>query len=341
MTRKPGPDHKHLDEFATIARYFKPLAGNDPVARGLDDDAAVLTPPPGMDLVFTKDAMVAGVHFFADDPADLVVRKLARVNLSDLASMGARPLGYLVALALPHDWDDDEHAKWLNGLQNGFAADQDEFGWRLWGGDTVSTSGPLTLSLTAVGAVPHGQALARGGAREGDLVFVSGTIGDAAIGLDVRSGKLKPRDPGGARFLLDRFLLPSPRVALGQRLVGVATAAIDVSDGLFADLGHICTVSRLGAEIRRDRIPVSPAACAALEEDGVMTDACWGRLFGGDDYELLFTAPPDARDAILAVADDVGVPVAEIGVMVAGDKAVLINEQGVQVGEPLPGYRHF
>lgn len=324
-------------EFGAIARWFRPLAGDDPAARGLGDDAAVLTPPAGMDLVFTKDAMVAGVHFFEDDAPDQVARKLARVNLSDLAAMGARPLGYLLAVALPAAGRD----RWFQGLHDGLAADQAEFGWHLWGGDTVTTPGPVTLSLTAVGAVPHGCALGRGGAQAGDIVFVSGTIGDAALGLMVRKAELTGLDGDHAACLLGRLSLPVPRMALGAALAGVGTACIDVSDGLFADLGHICETSGVGADIRRDRLPLSPAAQTVLAGN----EALWPRLFGGDDYELLFTAPPSARDAVMEAAGKSGTPVAEIGAMVAGDRLVLLNENGEPVANSMAaassGYTHF
>jgi thiamine-monophosphate kinase len=327
-------DNPSLDEFAAIARYFKPLAGDDPTARHLDDDAAVLTPPEGMDLVFTKDAMVAGVHFFEDDPKDLVARKLARVNLSDLASMGAKPLGYLLATALP----EDSRVEWLEGLSRGFAADQEIFGWSLWGGDTVSTPGPATLSLTAVGAVARGQALPRGGAGDGDLVFVSGTVGDGGLGLRARTGNLpKGTAADSIKALESRFLLPTPRMTLGQALVGIATSAIDISDGLMSDLGHICEVSGLGAVVRQSALPISDAARAVLELD----PSFWPSIFAGDDYELLFTAPPARRDAVFEAAGTAGVPVAEIGRMEGGSHPYLVDEAGNMVKGSLAGYRHF
>jgi len=327
-------DNRPLDEFAAIARYFKPLAGGDPTARHLDDDAAVLTPPEGMDLVFTKDAMVAGVHFFEDDPKDMVARKLARVNLSDLASMGARPLGYLLATALP----EGSRVEWLEGLSRGFAADQEIFGWSLWGGDTVSTPGPATLSLTAVGAVARGQALSRGGAGEGDLIFVSGTVGDGGLGLRARKGDLPEGVTADSiKVLESRFLLPTPRMALGQALVGIASAAIDISDGVMSDLGHICEVSGLGAMVSQAALPLSDAARAVLELD----PSFWPAIFAGDDYELLFTAPPARRDAVFKAAGMAGIPVAEIGRMEAGSHPRLMDEAGNMVTGSLAGYRHF
>jgi thiamine-monophosphate kinase len=235
-------------EFEFIARHLRPLA----TARGalaLTDDAALLEPAPGRQLVLAKDAMVAGVHFFAADPPGQIAQKLLRVNLSDLAAMGAAPLGYLLALARPKEITD----AWLAEFCAGLAADNAAFEVPLLGGDTVSTPGPLTLSLTAIGELPRGTALLRAGARAGDDVWVSGTLGDAALGLKVLQGALPAAEPARA-FLIERYRLPQPRLALGEALRGIASAAIDISDGLVADLGHILEVSGVGAELRVDAL---------------------------------------------------------------------------------------
>ena len=235
-------------EFSLIARHFRPLAG--PGALDLRDDAALLMPPPGRELVLTVDAMVAGVHFLPDDPPDLIGRKLLRVNLSDLAAKGAVPLSYLMTVSAPKDTPD----AWFAGFAAGLAQDQARYGVTLLGGDTTSTPGPVSLSLTIIGHVAPGTAIHRFGARDGDEIWVTGTIGDGALGLAVALGRLA--DPTG--FLLDRYRLPQPRV--GLELAGIASAGMDVSDGLVQDLGHICRASGLAADIMVDQVPLSEAA---------------------------------------------------------------------------------
>ena len=275
-------------EFEFIARRLRPLA-TTPGALALTDDAALLDPAAGRQLVLTKDAMVAGVHFLPDDPPGQIAQKLLRVNLSDLAAMGAAPLGYLLALARPKEISD----AWLDEFCAGLAADNAAFGIALLGGDTVSTPGPLTLSLTAIGEVPTGSALLRSGAGPGDDVWVSGTLGDAALGLKVLQGALDVTEPART-FLIERYRLPQPRLALGQALRGIASAAIDVSDGLVADLGHILETSGVGAALHADALPLSEAA---RDLPGARDAA----LAGGDDYELLFTAPSKRRAEIAAL----------------------------------------
>jgi thiamine-monophosphate kinase len=267
-------------EFSLIARHFKRLAG--PGSLDLSDDAAVFDPPPGRQLVAAADAVVAGVHFLPDDPADTVGRKLLRVNLSDLAAMGAAPLGYLLTVALPRGTPEAWTAAFVDGLE----ADNQTFNVHALGGDTVSTPGPATLSLTALGAVAPGAALLRGGARPGDRLWVSGTLGDGALGLRVLRGEVAPDAAG---HLARRYRLPEPRLALGVALSGVATAAMDVSDGLAQDLGHICRASGCGAVVEAAALPLSDAARAAVAADPALLSLA---LSGGDDYELLFAAPP-------------------------------------------------
>lgn len=321
-----------MDEFRLIEEIFAPLArGEAPTgapAFGLSDDAAVFDPPPGRALVFTKDVMASGVHFPAGEDAGLVARKLLRVNLSDLAAMGAMPHGYLLGLVAGPDIDAD----WLRGFAAGLAEDQKEFGIALWGGDTVAGSG-LVLSLTAIGSVAAAdQALRRCGAKPGDLIFVSGTIGDGALGLKCVQGALA-RD----EFLMTRYRLPSPRVALGQLLGGLATSCIDVSDGLLADLGHLLEASGCGAEITRDHVPLSEAARQLLAVDVGLWPAI---LAGGDDYELLFTAPPERRDAIMAAAENSDTAVTAIGLVTDGDEVLVLDEAGNPLQVDAKGFQH-
>ncbi len=311
-------------EFSLIARHFRPLAG--PGALDLGDDAAVFAPPPGRELVVAADAIVAGVHFLPDDPPDLIAKKLLRTNLSDLAAMGAVPLGYLMTVSVPRSTPDT----WFAGFAAGLAADQAEFGVFLLGGDTTSTPGPMSLSLTILGHVAPGAALCRTGAREGDGLWVSGTVGDGALGLLAARGEIA--DPDG--YLADRYRLPRPRLALGQAVVGIAHAGMDVSDGLVQDSGHLCRAGGVGCVIEAAGVPLSPAARAA----GRLT-LC---LTGGDDYELLLAVPPEAEPALTEAAARVGTPVTRIGSFQAGPPQVTVCAAD---GTPIPiavgGWSHF
>jgi thiamine-monophosphate kinase len=318
-----------LGEFEFIAQRLRPLAAGTPGALDLMDDAALVDPPAGSVLVVTKDAMVAGVHFLPDDPPGDIARKLLRVNLSDLAAMGAAPLGYLLALIRSKETSED----WLAAFCQGLAADQAAFGIGLLGGDTVATPGPLALSLTALGHVPRDEALLRRGARPEDDVWVSGTLGDAALGLQVLRGALEVAAEARAA-LLGRYRLPSPRLALGQALRGVASAVIDVSDGLLADLGHILETSGVGAELRADGLPLSAAA-----RD--LPGAADAALAGGDDYELLFTAPPDRRDAIATLATRLRLPLTRIGAIHAGQGLRVLDAAGRELPVAHTGWQHF
>jgi thiamine-monophosphate kinase len=311
-------------EFALIARHFRPLAG--PGALDLQDDAAVLTPPPGRELVLTCDAMVEGVHFLPDDPPDLIGRKLLRVNLSDLAAKGATPLGYLMTVSTPRSIAD----AWFAGFAAGLAQDQREYGITLLGGDTTSTPGPISLSLTAIGHVAPGQAVHRSGATPGDGVWVTGTIGDGALGLEVARGRLA--DPTG--YLLSRYRLPQPR--LGLAIAGIASAGMDVSDGLVQDLGHICRASGVAAEIDARLLPLSDAVRAAGPE---WLATC---LTGGDDYELLLGVPPDREAALLRSSCGVGLVVTRIGDFRPGGPEVMVRgTDGKPMSFASGGWSHF
>lgn len=324
----PSPSPSKPGEFDIIARYFRPLAVGEPGALGLGDDAAVLTPPAGWQMVVTTDTEVAGVHFLASDPPASVAIKLLGVNLSDLAAMGAKPWVYTLNTAWPKGIDES----WIAAFADGLAGMQRRHGIALIGGDTVATEGPLALTVTALGLVETDRALRRNGAKPGHHLYVSGTIGDGALGLLASQGKLDDLPSSLRDGLIDRYRHPRPRLELGRALIGAAKAAIDVSDGLLADLGHLCAQSGCGAVVEATRVPLSEGARRALDAD---PDLLAVILTGGDDYELLFTAEAELADELA------GVPITRIGRMTA--------EPGVRVrdahGRPLTfdraGYRHF
>jgi thiamine-monophosphate kinase len=322
---------KALSEFERVQRFFAPLAA--PGALGLVDDVALIDGPPGEQYVLKTDAIVEGVDFLPGTPPDQVAQKLLRVNLSDLAAKGAVPLGYLLVTALPTSLGED----WLEGFAAGLAKDQATYGIGLLGGDSTAIDGPITLSVAAIGRVAAGRAILRSGARPGDRLYVSGTLGDAALGLAVLQDKLELADTVKREFLIDRYRLPQPRLALGQSLIGTAQAMLDVSDGLIADLGHICEASGVAAIVEAALVPVSAAVADAVTEDGRWLQAVLG---GGDDYELLFTAPAGADAAIAALAA-AGVAVTAIGSIEAGRGVTVLDRAGRPMTVTVPGYRHF
>jgi thiamine-monophosphate kinase len=319
-----------------IARYFRPLA-TDPGAFRLGDDTAVLTPPPGCDLVLTTDGVIAGVHFFPGDPAESIGRKALRMNLSDLAAKGAAPAGFLLSLALPRGTDES----WIAAFAKGLSEDIAHYGCPLLGGDTDHTPGPLSVSIAAFGTVPHGKMVRRSTAKPGDAVVVTGTIGDAALGMKLRG------DPSLAKgwrlaeamvaYLEARYLLPQPRNALATAVLQHAGAAMDVSDGLAGDLAKLCGASAVAAEIDVARMPLSDGARAAVGADSAQIETV---LTGGDDYEIVLTLGPEKLAGFLAAATGAGIAVTEIGKVHAGEGARFIRE-----GKPLafarPSYSHF
>ncbi len=317
-----------LGEFDFIERLLRPLSEGFPGALGLRDDAALIDVPSDRQLVVAKDALVSSIHFLPDDPADLVASKLLRVNLSDLAAMGAEPLAYLMVVARPADLPDP----WLEDFVRGLERDQKAFGLHLVGGDTVSTSGPLVLALTVLGLVPRGEALRRDGARPGELVCVSGTVGDAALGLRILRGLAAPDEL--ALPLIERYRTPQPRVALGRALRGLASSAIDVSDGLIADLGHILRASGVGARIEAAAVPLSAPARA-------LPGARQSALCGGDDYELLFTLPAEREPVLAALSAQLELPLTVIGRTRAEPGLDVVDERGAPVRPARPGWRHF
>jgi|TARA_R110000744_G_scaffold33360_6_gene78288 thiamine-monophosphate kinase len=323
--KEPSPA---TGEFHRIAQYFRPLAKGAPGAFNLGDDAAVFAVPPGRELVVTLDTIVEGVHFIGDEAADMLARKAMRVNLSDLAAMGATPLGYFLSLSLPKRIDDS----WIEAFCAGLASDQTEFDWHLMGGDSTSTPGPISIAVTALGTVPVGQALRRSGAQVGDAVYVSGGIGDGFLGLLAAQGQL-PYGPE-ADAMLRRYRCPDPRIALGLALVGRAHAAMDVSDGLIGDLAHICEQSGVGAVLRAQSVPLSASAAELVADQ---PNLYLELLTGGDDYELLITGrAPD----IEAAAADSGCRVTCIGEIVSGDRVVVHDADGEELTFTHVGFRH-
>lgn len=333
-----------MGEFDLIRRYFAQPAAQlwggavapPSLVLGIGDDCALLAPEPGQQLAISSDMLVEGRHFFADvDPATLGHKALA-VNLSDLAAMGATPLGFTLALALPQA---DE--AWLAAFSQGLLALAQQHACPLVGGDT--TRGPLNLCITVFGQVPVGQALRRSGAQPGDDIYISGTVGDARLALEALLGHTTlPAD--ALQRTLQRLERPAPRLALGQALRGIATAAADVSDGLLGDLGHILTASGVGAELWPEALRQSAAVSSDVRQQA--PELAWPCILaGGDDYELVFTAPPSARQAVQAVAQSTHTTATRMGRVTAGRGVVLLGADD----QPLPpggipvvsGFDHF
>jgi thiamine-monophosphate kinase len=323
------------DEFQDIARRFRPLTFGAPEALDLMDDAAVIPSRPGFDLVVTQDALVEGVHFLSAERPDRIARKLLRTNLSDLAAKGAEPYGCFLAVSWPPHYDSHARDQFAKAL----GEDLSHFGLALFGGDTTSTPGPLSLSLTAMGWVPQGQMVRRKGARIGDDLMVTGTIGDGYLGLLAAQGRLPMLSAEQNRALEDRYHHPRPRLGLGQALRAHATACADVSDGLAADSGHIAAASAVGLRIDLEQVPVSEAAWAWLELQDDPIAARLALITGGDDYELVFTVRPDQRAALVADAAALGIDVTLIGKVVSGSGVTLSWRGAVQNVSAL-GYQH-
>jgi thiamine-monophosphate kinase len=308
-----------MDEFEIIARHFAPLAGQG--AFGLADDAAVIAPRPGHDLVVTTDAIMEGVDFFRHDPADTVARKALRVNLSDLASKGAAPFGYLVNLALPHTIT----PQWLEAFAFGLASDQKRFGVSLLGGDTGGTEGPMSIAVTAFGHVPEGQMIRRSGAQPGDAVYVTGSIGDSGGGLAIFKREKHVLTEEERDHLIARYRVPDPPVEFGAtQLRQIASAAIDISDGLIADLDHLAKASGVAITVEGENIPLSPALRRWWGENAILRAAT-----AGDDYQIAFAGAPGLEG-----------PFTRIGTVLAGE-GVRLMVGASEVAVPRPGWRHF
>jgi len=321
------------NESELIQTYLAPLASKVPGAFGLTDDAALLSIEPGTDLVVTNDPVIAGVHFFASDKPENIAWKALAVNVSDLAAKGADPRAYLLALAFPGPPERD----WMAAFAQGLGAAQQAFGCHLIGGDTDHTPGPLSIGVTAIGTVPKGAFVQRRGAKAGDHVFVTGTIGDAALGLAIR------RDPrlfdhilsdADKNLLVDRYLRPQPRLGLVEALRKHASAALDISDGLLKDLARLS--GPLGLELKLEALPLSAPARAALASDGRVANLILG---GGDDYELLVAVAPDQMAAFVRSAGRLSV--SDIGVLQTGVPITVIGRDGVRLEPDRAGYDHF
>ena len=323
-------------EDSLIARYFKPIA-TDPGAFNLDDDAAVLK-AAGEDIVVTTDGIVEGVHFLANDPPDTVARKALRVNLSDLAAKGAVPAGFVLTLALRTAED-----SWLKPFAAGLGDDAKSFGCPLLGGDTVSTPGPLTISITCFGRVPVNKMVHRSGARPGDRVVVTGTIGDATLGLDIlKSGAVASalaNDETARQALVARYRVPQPRNALARAVREHAHAAMDVSDGLAGDLTKLCAASGVSAAIHAPSIPLSRLAATLLSRGSVSLESL---ISGGDDYEILCAIPEAGVDAFSQAARKAGVAATPIGAIIAGSAVPsFLDAQGREVALNRRSFSHF
>lgn len=323
-------------EDALIGRYFKPIA-TDPGAFGLDDDAAVLK-AQGADIVVTTDAIVEGVHFLASDPPETIARKALRVNLSDLAAKGAQPAGFVLTLALR-----SAEEVWLKPFAAALGEDAKSFGCPLLGGDTVSTPGPLTISVTAFGRVPADKMVHRSGAQPGDRVVVTGTIGDAALGLDILKGgavaTALATDEEARQMLIGRYRVPQPRNALANAIRTHASAAMDVSDGLAGDLTKLCAASGVSAAIHVPGVPLSRPAAALVANRTVGMDTL---ITGGDDYEILCTIPEARFEAFVQEARRAGVAIATIGAIIAGSAAPsFLDERGRELALKRRSWSHF
>lgn len=323
-----------LTEFELIDTLLKPLAEKAPGAFALSDDAALLPDlPPGEGYVVTKDALAIGTHMLASDPPRDMARKALRVNLSDLASMGARPIGFFMALCLGEDTDQ----VFLQDFVRGLTDDTALFDIPLMGGDIIKHQGAFTVSLTAFGAVNRGKALRRSGARIGDSLWVSGTIGDGALGLKAAQGGLPDFDNSSTDALIHRYRVPQPRVALGEALLGIASACIDVSDGLVADIEHICNASGVGCTIEADAVPLSDAAQAVLAERPDVVETI---LTGGDDYELAFAVPAGQESLVTELAQQTQTPITRIGLFEAEPGVRVVDAEAQPISFSQAGYRH-
>ena len=322
-----------LSEFEIIKEFFSPLAENE-FSLNLADDVAKLPVDEGYELVFTKDVCIAGVHFFPEDPPELISRKALRVNLSDLVAKGSQPVGYLIGLGLPEDWD----RKWLSQFCNGLRQDQKFFGISLLGGDTVRSPQSLFISITAIGKIQCGLFRKRSTARVGDHIYVTGTIGDSYLGLLAQKRQLTLADESDRSFLVSRYLLPEPRINVISLIQKFANASLDVSDGLIGDLNHMCLASNVGAEINIDSIPISSSALNVLTTDQYKQTEIFA---GGDDYEILFTVPVSKVEKFESTKKNCGFQITNIGRITANKTIQVLDSDGTNVEFVNTGFKHF
>ncbi|MBH89371.1 MAG: thiamine-phosphate kinase [Magnetovibrio sp.] len=329
------------NEFDLIKKYLSPLTQAEVGAALLRDDAAVVKTKKNYQLVVTMDTLISDVHFVEETPPDLIASKCLRVNISDLAAMGADPAYYSLSLSLPDSGNVKYDASWINTFSQGLAIEQDLYNVTLIGGDTVSTPGPLSLTITAFGWVKKDCEIKRSGANIGDLVYVSGTIGDAYLGLStLRKNNIKIEQPH-LNYVIDRYLRPQPRIDLGRRLTGFASSAIDISDGFSQDLGHICTASHVSATIRASDIPLSETARAMVEVNSKLLEEL---ISGGDDYELLFTVPVKFQKNISQLAKELEIALTQVGniePLLDSHLVTFLDSKGIKVDIASSGYQHF
>lgn len=322
-------------EFDYIARRLAPLSAGFPGAADLTDDGALIAPAPGHELAVTSDTLISGVHFPTDEDPALVAAKALRVNLSDLAAMGARARGYMLNVVWPHSAEDALRERFADGL----AEEQARFGVHLMGGDTTSSPGPWTITITAFGEVPAGRAVRRSGAKPGDLAVVTGTIGDAWLGLKARLGARTQLDAAHEAFLAERFTRPEPRLEQARALQDHASAAIDVSDGLLADIEHIAKASGLRLTVALEDIPLSDAASAWLASQPDPECARLALAAGGDDYELALAVPPGRIRALRAGAAPL--PLTVVGWFSEGPAGLEVTLESAPVTLTQKGFTHF
>ena len=321
-------------EFELIDRLFRPLAAANIGSASLQDDCSTMPLKQGYEALYTMDTLVEGIHFYKEDPADLIAKKLLRVNLSDLAASGGKVRGYLLALSLPHQVS----LTWLESFVGGLREDQSKFNVCLLGGDTTSTQGPITLSMTAIGEVPVNQAVRRSGANPGDDIYVTGCIGDAALALKLFEDLGREETLQNYPDLYEKYVLPDPPTTFGSMLPSVATACIDISDGFCADLAHICLASNVGAEVELAKIPLSVCAQQLIRTKKTYSELVFS---GGDDYELLFTAKKDKRNLINGFGRQSNTLLSRVGSIKHNEGVLILDRVGNEVLANSGGWQHF